>query len=1066
MPGVLVTGRWHPELEGAFLESVRELRGKDPLSPLVIAVGSLTLSRHLRHAIAREIGSTAGINIVLLFDLAQKLAAGDVAACSLRPFPPLATVPLVRDVCSSHASLSYFSGMRGKRGFSRALSSTFEDLRESGIQAESLRRASKSPKTGESSALYARYLEKKRGYYDPHDVFEEAAARAPLFEARFGSRHFLLYGFYDLTELQRKLIEALISSTDPVIFFPHEESREYEYTERALGWFRSLDLPEKRLPALEKRFVPKRAPATVGERSQGQAERPKGSGQDVALRVMSAPGRWREVREITRSLIAHATEGIPFHRMMVLFRDPGSYLDLLLESFEEAGIPYDLHIGRPLAKTRTGKSLLLLFELLRSDLPRPLVSSFLSLAPIDYDARFGISLESPMVMDIVSRQAGIVKGEGEWREKLAIHVKKTAAVPLEERDLGEEGAGGSGDNRTHDACRLLLGLVERFGEMKKSLEGIESWEGLAEFCDGLMTDFFAVTDETERMRNALRRLSGLDGIVPPPTLPSSVEVISELLDASTSRGGSQPGRGVMVTDLMGARGVSADVVAIPGLIEGGFPAKVRQDPIILDRERDTIRESLGAGPFALPPKWTRIREEKLLFRLAANSARTHLILSYPRIDPQTAKPHLPSYLLLHFIEELVGRNITFENLDGLECVERILVSSLVPRAGEVLLSTVEYDLSEVRGATDRKKTESIRYLVELSPYFGRSLVRHRARRLRGVFTPYDGALRSGALSPPAREKLELSGRTVAPRRLETYAACPFAYFVKHVLGLTPLEEPEEEMALSSMKKGSLYHMVLEKIVPKFAELNESGLASEKSLRAAMNLLDDCYRIFAQEEATGVPMIWEIEKETVGEDVARYLRELATELSDWEPRFVEKSFGREGGGCLEYTTAGGEKLLLRGKIDRVDVSRSGEGYRIVDYKTGNPSTKRENDFKGGESLQLAFYLLAGALVLALGDVKEGVAWYHHVTRKGDYARVPMRGSDWNDLRPEFDSILETITTGIRAGIFPSFPQGENGRCSYCDARAMCPGDAAWIFERKMSDERLKGFLAMKERKEKK
>lgn len=1082
--GVLLTGRWHPELEGALLETLRDDRKRNPVSPLVIAVGSLTLSRHLRNEIARGVGSTAGIRIDLLNDIAGRLAARDVAARGLLPFPGLAAAPLVDELCRAHGTLAYFSGVSGKHGFARALASTFEDLRESGIGPGSLPPAFRNPKLDEVFSLYRRYLEKKRGCHDPNEMYERAAASAHLFEALFGSRELFLYGFYDFTEVQRRFIEALIGTTHTVVFFPHLESAHYEYAEKTLSWLRSTGLRERKLPLAEKKLVVR---GVGGARESGRKDSAPGAGVGrgaVSLRVMSAAGRWREAREIARCLLAHSEEGIPFHRMAVFIRDPGSYLDLLLESFDEAGIPCDLGIGPPLSRTRAGKSLLLLLELLSSDLPRPLVATFLSTAPIDYESLFGIPLESPMLLDLVSREVGIVKGEEEWREKLALGLRRLDALLAAERGERDQEVMPRGKPlhpATLDAVRILLLLVERLGELKRHLEEMDSWQGLTGFCDGLLTGFFAPLDETDLLRKALRKLQSLDGIVPAPTPASARRVLAELLDASSRRGGAGSGRGVLVTDLMGARGVSADVVVVPGLIEGGFPGRIRQDPILLDNERESLRASLGAGrrsesrtksgpasgahPFALPPKWIRVREERLLFHLAAGSARKHLILSYPRIDPRTAKPFLPSYLLLQFLEEATGEKVTIDGLDRLAVIEKTPLASVAPRGERVLLSSAEYDLCETSRAIEERKPSRIRYLLSLSACFGRSLIRHRARWTRGAFTPFDGVLEPERLSPRAREALELSGRVVAAARLEKYAACPFAYFVEEVLGLSPLEEPEEEITLTNMKRGSLYHSVLEKIVPRITELHESRRTFDEIMRVAMSLQEKSFAVFESSETTGAPLVWEIEKEAVREDVAAYLAGLAAELADWKPHLFERAFGREGIECLRYATAGGERLLLRGRIDRVDVSRKGKGYRVVDYKTGK-MTAKDNDFAQGESLQLAFYLLACAHVFSLGKVEEGTASYHHVTRRGGYGRVGLAGNQWETLRPVFDLILETITRGIREGLFPSFPGSERGRCRYCEAVSMCPSNAGRVFERKKEDPRLSAFLAMKTREEEK
>ncbi len=66
-------------------------------------------------------------------------------------------------------------------------------------------------------------------------------------------------------------------------------------------------------------------------------------------------------------------------------------------------------------------------------------------------------------------------------------------------------------------------------------------------------------------------------------------------------------------------------------------------------------------------------------------------------------------------------------------------------------------------------------------------------------------------SPGSRAVTEEGGLKVAPTTLEQYARCPFAFFMGHVLGVEPMDEPEEALLLSPLEKGSLYHEVLERV---------------------------------------------------------------------------------------------------------------------------------------------------------------------------------------------------------------------------------------------------------------
>jgi hypothetical protein len=79
--------------------------------------------------------------------------------------------------------------------------------------------------------------------------------------------------------------------------------------------------------------------------------------------------------------------------------------------------------------------------------------------------------------------------------------------------------------------------------------------------------------------------------------------------------------GVNLLSASAARGLRFPLVIIPGLDEGRFPAKPRQDPLLPDSERVRMK--------TLPIKSQRIDEEKLLFDMAARSAEKRLAYDVP-----------------------------------------------------------------------------------------------------------------------------------------------------------------------------------------------------------------------------------------------------------------------------------------------------------------------------------------------------------------------------------------------------------------------------------------------------
>src|SRR6185503_19949760 len=71
-----------------------------------------------------------------------------------------------------------------------------------------------------------------------------------------------------------------------------------------------------------------------------------------------------------------------------------------------------------------------------------------------------------------------------------------------------------------------------------------------------------------------------------------------------------------------ARGMSFDVVFVPGLAEKRFPRKLIEDPILLDQQRLNLKGTDSITQSA------RVEAERLALRLAVGAASGRVHLSY------------------------------------------------------------------------------------------------------------------------------------------------------------------------------------------------------------------------------------------------------------------------------------------------------------------------------------------------------------------------------------------------------------------------------------------------------
>ena len=292
-----------------------------------------------------------------------------------------------------------------------------------------------------------------------------------------------------------------------------------------------------------------------------------------------------------------------------------------------------------------------------------------------------------------------------------------------------------------------------------------------------------------------------------------------------------------------------------------------------------------------------------------------------------------------------------------------------------------------------------------------------------------------ALSDPA-VLADLAGVTCfSPSGLESYARCPFTWFVQRIVNAKELE-----VELDGRKVGNLLHSVLRDT---YQRLRTSGL-----LPLSADRVQEAQRI------AGV----EIDAAVSGADcpgtmaerrlVAWQLRRLAANLFDMEVaagwsltyRELESWVCRPGG-----TDVGGFKI--NGRVDRVDQTGDQRGLFIIDYKSGTiPSGSA---IGGEEGLQLPLYLLAmaaerpgravlGGAYLGLSDKKRsGIAAEGVDAVVGEAGLQGCRLLDptaLEELLEKTRTVSRQAIEGMRAGVIA--PRTDKSCPPWCELAPAC------------------------------
>jgi ATP-dependent helicase/nuclease subunit B len=1067
-------------LEKQFISHVKHLRSTDPLRPLIVIVTSRLLGLHLARMLPEYQVFHINIRFFTLEDLAHRIAVPGVLGRGKRPapafVPPMAMAEALRRVASGRADF-YFSGIADRPGFHEAMLATIRDLEEGIFSPEDLERATRSrtvrkvvhlKKIADLARVWREYrtLLDETDWIDTSQVMHLAADHLPTSPLMKDVSSILVYGFYDLNALQKMFFERCFETRDTTFFVPFEDLRAFEFAQPILRWIKSKGFTRKSLAAPR---TSTESPALAHLRDHLFEEPAEFADYRDAVTFISAPGEAREVREIARLITAEEGNGIASHEVGIMLRDSGSYGGLLRDTLDHLGLNPYLPEGKPLSQTVDGRTMLLLIEILVRDYARKEVMEFVTFADLKPEPLQRENGEQVSVhrWDAASMAAGIVEGAEEWEERLG-------------RLLGELTRGHDEDARNglysgvHPfEAEDVLALIRFMRELTALLGAVrkaKTWTGKANLLVRAFQDLTGPGDSGDRVAEAVGALGELDQVASPSGVADLRRVVADLLEGESIRTGRFERQGPAVLSLEAARGIPFKMVVIPGMVEKAFPPVIRQDAILLDHEREALNkaaDSTPAGPLHLRSA-RRLEEERLLFHLAAGAASQNLVLSYPRLATGTARECLPSSFLLAAVEALAGRKVYFDTVENTGGFVRVPLVEIAATAPDAAIDQAEFELATTLEGIRASTPESVLYMRRESHFFPRGLRLEASRWGSSLFTAYDGMLTGAEAKRLLKTNYAVVDSKVSPTRLEVYAGCPFAYLLRVILEIDPLEEPERASTISPVDRGELVHSILWEFFTSLKESKPEPLSLEPEDRALLQEIAlRRFKTFESRAVVGYPVMWELEKE----DILRYLGAFLEEeiaRNEMHPAYFEVRYGmrKHTSQDSEISTDrpvpfsfGNRKMLFRGRIDRIDVSKDGRRIRVVDYKTGRARAKPD-DFQGGTTLQLPLYLYAAKYILKdrYPEIKDLHAEYFHLAEQSASKRhIGFSGDNLVLKSDQLNSILDTIADGIEGGLFFPLPSGD---CRWCDFESVCTAYYRRIYESKRGDPRVARFLRMR------
>ncbi|HEX5608449.1 MAG TPA: PD-(D/E)XK nuclease family protein, partial [Candidatus Binatia bacterium] len=930
-----ILGPFHPDLETAFVDEILTCKATDLLSPLLVLTPSDSLRRRLKFLLARERGlSLLNLQLLTFHQLALRLheeSNGPPFDLQRDLFFEETLRQLIRSRCPGAEP---FLGLEERAGGCAALWQTLRDLRDGlvdpTVALDALAEGHFGPTAERTSALL-HLLQSFQQFCGAQNITSESDLNRSVTEQVPSSKYLkqfsrvFYYGFYDLTQIQLDFFHAVARHFPTTLFFPllaaNPSHDAWRFAERFYERYIEGHTSSSAQKLSSASFLPAHARLFDTMRNRSFAAFPN----DWRCQITSAFGIHDEVATVAKQILAQLDLGkIPFHEIGVVARSLESYAPIIKTIFHQHCIPVSGRLEEPLAKEPLTKAVILLLNLPAKDFPRSQVIDLLSspyfqLQNIHPDP----ASVRPDLWDLATRELAICKGIGEWRR-----LRRYRHRDLELRQVSDDEEPRRIRIRSTeltslaDTVETLIADLLRLPAEASWRQYAAAWKlflnkylGLAEYTE---TRPVTVSKPAETILGILNELGGLDRAQDRVILGEFVHTFQHWLERSSIIDDRRNIDGVTVFNATAARGLSFRVLFVLGTNEGVFPRAIREDAFLRDREREVLERDLG---YKVSQKLTAFDEEKLLFTLLVGAAREQLYCSFQRAD-ENGRALAPSWYLDELKRALEESHRPCETVDIPRSVTEKAATAPYQREDLLLPSEWAIRLS-LQG---RDPTPLIEAFAPLP-----AIYRHGKKVVGEIDRSGDRLLAyDGALTDFQNYWERYSERGVSPTALETYARCPFQFFARHVLGLAPLDRPEEVLGPSPAEFGELGHGILHSFYTALIEARyfadpRASVDVDHELEIAANQV---FAEYQENHPIGYPLAWEILKTDIlallRKVVAQDLSELKT--SGFAPMSLENNLLTH---LPDDWPEPLNHLLIRGRLDRIDCKD--DAVRVIDYK---------------------------------------------------------------------------------------------------------------------------------------
>jgi len=461
--------------------------------------------------------------------------------------------------------------------------------------------------------------------------------------------------------------------------------------------------------------------------------------------------------------------------------------------------------------------------------------------------------------------------------------------------------------------------------------------------------------------------------------------------------------GVLVTSIDEIRGLTFDYIFLINFVDSSFPTKYR--PEIFLSKNLAKKEN------------QHIIEERIKLFNVFKSFTTKIFISF------SSKNNKKELSVSSFLEDLKEVFVLSKSYDFLENYFFSQKDYLIDLGKKVQLEKEKID-SLFLDFYRRANFSEIRKFDRNSIYNG------------NLF-----AEELGNLSENSTKIIKsLTEKPFSITKIETYAKCPFKFFIEQILKISLIDNPEKEV--NYLHYGSFFHSVMFNFFT-YLKKNQIDINDKEAEIKLFSIAEEMFNQYSFEDD-----IYFITKEVVfgingnkKNSLLYIFLENERKNNSKKPSFFEVSFGMKVRNDVDSELSTTEPFILgnnkfSGKIDRIDVNDT--NFEIIDYKTGLAKVEISNIEKG-YNLQLPFYSLVAQNLFSNKKQADDFSYYLLKYKSTKFGKDSFSSRKKNKI--QIEELIEItknniimFTENIKQGKFTLTK--DTSFCRYCDFSSIC------------------------------